>query len=82
MTATGGDGSVTLNWGAPEDGGSQILRYEYLYAATGETSSDWETVSGGRGARRVTIPSLTNGTLYRFQVRAVNSIGEGAGCLR
>ena len=78
LTATGGDGSVTLNWGAPEDGGSQILRYEYLYAATGETSSDWETVSGGRGARRVTIPSLTNGTLYRFQVRAVNSIGEGA----
>ena len=58
LTATGGDGSVTLNWGAPEDGGSQILRYEYRYAATGETSSDWETVSGGRGARRVTDPQF------------------------
>ena len=78
MTATGGDGSVTLNWGAPEDGGSQILRYEYRYAATGETYSDWETVSGGGSARRVPISGLTNGTLYGFQVRAVNSIGEGA----
>ena len=36
-------------------------------------------MAGARDASR--IPSLTNGTLYRFQVRAVNSIGEGAGCL-
>ena len=78
LTATGGDGSVTLNWGAPADGGSQILRYEYRYAAAGETYSDWATVSGGRGARRVTISGLTNGTQHGFQVRAVNSTGEGA----
>ena len=35
LTATGGDESVTLNWSAPGDGGSQILRYEYRYAASG-----------------------------------------------
>ena len=45
LTATGGDESVALSWSAPEDGGSQILRYEYRYAASGETWSDWATVS-------------------------------------
>ena len=62
LTATGGDGSVTLNWGAPADGGSQILRYEYRYAAAGETYSDWATVSGGTSARSHTETGLTNGT--------------------
>ena len=77
LTATGGDESVTLNWSAPEDGGSQILRYEYRYAASGETWSEWMTVSGGGNARSVAVSGLTNGTLYGFQVRAVNSVDEG-----
>ncbi len=77
LTATGGDESVTLNWSAPEDGGSQIIRYEYRYAATGQTFSDWETVSGGGNATSVSVDNLTNGTEYGFQVRAVNQIGEG-----
>ena len=77
LRATGGDGSVALSWSAPGDGGSQILRYEYRYAASDETWSDWATVSGGGSARSITITGLTNGTLYGFQVRAVNSIGEG-----
>ena len=77
LTATGGDETVTLNWSAPEDGGSQIIRYEYRYAATGQTLSDWATVSGAGNARSVTIDNLTNGTEYRFQVRAVNEIDEG-----
>ena len=77
LTATGGDESVALSWSAPEDGGSQILRYEYRYGATGETWGEWMTVSGSGSARRVAVSGLTNGTLYAFQVRAVNSIGEG-----
>ena len=77
LTAAGGDESVALSWSAPGDGGSQILRYEYRYAASGETYGDWATVSGGGSARSVTITGLTNGTLYGFQVRAVNNIGEG-----
>ena len=76
LRATGGDGSVTLNWSAPEDGGSQILRFEYRFAAAGETYSDWD-VSGGGSARSHTETGLTNGTEYDFQVRAVNAIGEG-----
>ena len=77
LTAAGGDESVTLNWSAPEDGGSQILRYEYRYGATGETWGEWMTVSGSGSARRVAVSGLTNGTLYGFQVRAVNSIDAG-----
>ena len=77
LTATAGDESVTLNWSAPADGGSQILRYEYSYAARGETFSDWATVSGGPNSTSLTVSGLTNGTEYGFRVRAVNSIGEG-----
>ena len=77
LTATGGDESVTLNWSAPGDGGSQILRYEYRYGATGETWGEWMTVSGSGSARRVAVSGLTNGTLYGFQVRAVNSVDAG-----
>ena len=77
LSATPGDEQVALSWGAPADGGSQILRYEYRYAASGETWGEWMTVSGGGSARSVAVSGLTNGTLYGFQVRAVNSIGEG-----
>ena len=78
LTATGRDGQVALSWGAPVDGGSQILRYEYRYAAAGVAYDDaWSTVSGAGNARRHTETGLTNGTEYRFQVRAVNSVGEG-----
>ena len=77
LTATGGDEQVALSWGAPADGGSQIIRYEYRFAAAGETYGDWEPVSGGGNARSHTETGLTNGTEYGFQVRAVNGIGEG-----
>ena len=77
LTANAGDESVTLNWSAPDDGGSQILRYEYRYAAEGQTWSEWMTADGAGNARSATVDDLTNGTLYGFQVRAVNSIGEG-----
>ena len=77
LSATPGDEQVALSWGAPADGGSQILRYEYRYAASGETWGEWMTVSGGGSARSVAVSGLTNGTLYGFQVRAVNSVDEG-----
>ena len=77
LSATPGDEQVALSWGAPADGGSQILRYEYRYAASGETWGEWMTVSGGGSARSVAVSGLTNGTLYGFQVRAVNSVDPG-----
>ena len=78
LTATVGDEQVALSWGAAAGSGSDILRYEYRYAASGRAYDDaWTTVSGAGNARSVTISGLTNGTEYRFQVRAVNSVGDG-----
>ena len=74
LTATGGDEQIQLSWNAPSTGGSQILRYEYRSRRSGGTWSDWTNVSG----TSVTIGSLNNGDRYDFEVRAVNSVGDGA----
>ena len=42
LTATAGDESVTLNWNAPADSGSQLLGYEYRYRESGGTYGDLE----------------------------------------
>ena len=69
LTATPGDGLVTLEWQTPaDDGGSPIVRYEYEVDGSGE----WVRVSGGSQARNATVRGLTNGTLYTFKVRAVS----------
>ena len=85
--ATAGDGEVTLAWTAPaSDGGASITEYEYRHAAgtTVPEGTAWVDVVDGSddGASAadetgVTISSLTNGTQYAFEVRAVNSVGEG-----
>ena len=71
LLAEGGDGQVKLTWEAPEnDGGSEITDYEYridgrnLWISIGSTDTT-HTVSG-----------LVNGTVYVFEVRAVNRIGK------
>lgn len=71
------DGGIVLRWSAPaDDGGSSILRYEMRNAegASVPESAPWiSTGSNTSGAFR----QLTNGTLYSFEVRAVNAQGEG-----
>ena len=79
LTATPGDGEVVLTWTAPaSDGGEAITRYEYRHKATSSlpfVSSDSWTSAGT--ARTATVGSLTNGTPYSFEVRAVNTVGAG-----
>ena len=75
LTANAGDEIVTLNWSAPDDGGAQLLRYEYRYRESGETYGDWNELDDD--TTQVTIRGLTNGTEYDFQMRAVNSIDNG-----
>ena len=87
FTATAGDAAVTLSWAAPaSDGGGAITEYEYRYSmgSTVSSSATWTDVTDGSDAGTstadetgVTISSLTNGTEYAFEVRAVNSAGGG-----
>ena len=73
VTATAGNGRVTLTYTAPSDnGGSAITGYEYQQrTGTGTWGSATTLSSNG------VVTGLTNGTQYGFQVRAVNAEGGG-----
>ena len=77
LTATAGGGSVTLSWTAP---GGTITGYE-IRQGTGDPV-DWETwgaISGSdANTASTTVSSLTAGTAYSFQIRAVNNAVKGA----
>ena len=79
FAAAPGDGEVVLTWTAPAStGGSVILRYEHRRKATGSlpfVGSDSWTSAGT--ALTATVSGLTNDTPYSFEVRAVNTVGEG-----
>ena len=88
FTATGGDRQAVLEWTAPaSDGGAAIEKYQYRARRTGTAAwtPDWTDVPDGSDSgssaadeTRVTVSGLTNGTEYRFELRAVNSVGGGA----
>ncbi len=85
LTARRGNQAVTLHWDPPYlNGGRAITRYEYRYRTTGEFPATWTAVPDGSDAdtdagneRSVRVSGLTNGTIYRFELRAVNSAGAG-----
>ena len=74
LRATAGDGEVVVDWIEPDAGGSPITEYRVQWAGPGQsfTASRQRTVMG---ATTDTVPNLTNGTAYRFQVIAVNGVG-------
>ena len=89
LTATPGDGQVTLSWvlggGGPInrwDGGRTIDRFEYRQSTDGALETEtWRAIPSSRAGRAnaasFTVTGLTNGTEHRFQVRAHNSVGNG-----
>ena len=78
LSASAGNGQVTLSWTAAASNGSSITRYDTRYnAGAGRNWSDWSAVPGGGPARSHPVRGLDNGTEYGFQVRAVNGRGEG-----
>ena len=78
LAATPGNGQVALSWDAPDDGGSNITRYEYstdngaTWTSTGGTATSY-TATQTSGSPTA---SLSNGTEYTFRVRAVNGVGD------
>ena len=78
--ATGGDRQVTLSWTSNGDGGSAITKWQYVkQAGDGAFETTWTDIPGS-GERTTThvVTGLANGVAYRFKVRAVNAVGEGA----
>ncbi len=77
LTATAGGSSVTLSWTAP---GGTITGYE-IRQGTGDPVDwgAWGAISGSdANTTSTTVSSLTVGTAYSFQIRAVNNAVKGA----
>ena len=72
LTATEGDGQVTLKWAAPAfDGGKSISGYKVWHGDEAPVSLNGSTFE-------YTFKGLTNGQEYTFKVVAVNEKGDGA----
>ena len=93
LMATAGKGAVTLTWDAIDDTSSNTNRLNDVHITKHQvrqtTDSDitdetWTDIPnsayGGVNAASYTIGSLTDGTEYTFQVRAVNGCTDTTGC--
>ena len=80
LTASPGNGQVTLSWAAPaSDGGASISGYE-IYRGTRPGGESGGPVNGTLvQATSFTMTGLTNGTTYYFTVAAVNTANRHGG---
>ena len=76
VTAMAGDGSASVSWTAPADGGSAITGYT-VTPFVGSTAQTPRTITGSPPATTLTVSGLTNGTAYTFRVAATNAVGTG-----
>ena len=82
LMATAGDGAVRLEWSPPaSDGGSPILRYEYRLKEGRGEFGEWtpveDSAAGKVNSSAYRVGGLGNGTVYVFELRAVNAAGGG-----
>ena len=75
LVAAAGDGGATLSWDDPGD--ASITAWEWRQKErTALVFGPWKRVGGaGADTTSVRVGDLTNGTSYRFEVRAVNPAG-------
>ena len=82
LMAMVGEGAVRLEWSPPEsDGGTPILRYEYRFKPFPGEFGEWTPIPDSAPdqvhALGYTLTGLGNGTIYVFELRAVNLVDEG-----
>ena len=82
LMAMPGDGAVRLEWSPPaSDGGTPILRYEYRLKEGRGEFGEWTRIEDSApdevNATGYTVGELGNGTVYVFELRAVNRVGNG-----
>ena len=70
VTATAGDGQVTVSWTVSDNGGAAVTQYQVWVDSETPITLDAATTS-------YTFTGLTNDTEYTFQVKAINSVGAG-----
>ena len=77
LRAQAGDTQITLRWTAPiSNGGDTISGYEYRQKTGTAPYGSWTDITGADDTTTEhTLTGLTNGTSYRFKVRAKNPIG-------
>ncbi len=76
-SASASAGQVALTWLTPlTNSGTAITDYDVEYRKSGESA--WTSWTHTGTDRSATVTGLDAGTEYEFQVRAVNSIGDGS----
>jgi RHS repeat-associated protein len=76
LAGVAGPGSVSLTWAAPTtSNATPVTQYVVYLTAGGHTGTALQT---GTSATSLTIPNLSNQTLYTFRVAAQNGRGVGA----
>ena len=73
LTATAGNGQVTLRWNKNTE--SNFLRYRIFYGTSPSPTIVSDSTSGGVIDTIKTITGLTNGTTYYFRITAMDSTG-------
>ena len=76
VSASAGDGTATVSWTAPSNGGAPITSYT-VTPYIGSTAQPATTVNGTPPVTDATVTGLTDGTAYTFTVTATNSVGTG-----
>ena len=77
VTATPGNGQVTLAWTGPTD--ATITRWQVQQKEGSGSYGAWVDIPASTASTRShTVTGLTNGVTYGFKIRAVNAGGNGA----
>ena len=79
LSAIGGIGQVALSWSAPSPNGDSTITGYNVYRSTTSGGPWGPSLNGGTpvATTSYTDSSVANGTIYYYEVTAVNSGGEG-----